>query len=176
MVYIALEELGWRPYIKTWTAQGLKTALPEASEQLRDQIYALFDTYVDAGLNWVNRNGKQYIVAVENNLTSSLAWLVQSLMMPSRGFKYGAGVRPEDQTAALGKIFAFAFVWSLGGNLAHGVKEEFDDFAREHLQPLSNFPGGGLVFDYMVDGSKVSTKCGGRLSPGTNVLYFFVSF
>ena len=45
-------------------------------------------------------------------------------------------------------------MWALGGNLAHGVKEDFDEFAREHLQPLSNFPGGGLVFDYMVDGSK----------------------
>ena len=49
MVYIALEELGWRPYIKTWAAQGLKAAIPEASEELRAQVYTLFDTYVDAG-------------------------------------------------------------------------------------------------------------------------------
>lgn len=160
MVYIALEELGWRPYIKTWTEQGLKVALPEASPQLRAQVYALFDTYVDAGLAWVAKQGKQYITAVENNLTTSLSWLVQSLMLPARGFKYGAGVLPDQQTAALGKIFAFAFVWAIGGNLAHGVKDDFDNFAREHLQPLSNFPGGGLVFDYMVDGSKVRRQMG----------------
>ena len=157
MVYIALEELGWRPYIKTWTEQGLKVAIPEASPQLRAQVYTLFDTYVDAGLAWVAKHGKQYITAVENNLTTSLSWLVQSLMLPARGFKYGAGVLPDQQTAALGKIFAFAFVWAIGGNLAHGVKDDFDNFAREHLQPVSNFPGGGLVFDYMVDGSKVRT-------------------
>ncbi len=59
-------------------------------------------------------------------------------MSPSRGFKYQpppGTVNPqklfEDQQLAMGKIFAFAYVWALGGNLAHGVREEFDTFARE---------------------------------------------
>lgn len=50
MVYIALEELGWKPYIKTWTEQGLKAAIPEANEQLRAHVYQLFMDHVDAGV------------------------------------------------------------------------------------------------------------------------------
>lgn len=42
---------------------------------------------------------------------------------------------------AIGRVFAFAYVWSLGGNLAHTVHEEFDDFAREQLSSVANFPG-----------------------------------
>jgi hypothetical protein len=49
MVYMALEELGWRPYVKTWAQQGLRLAIPEASEDIRNYVYTLFDTYVDAG-------------------------------------------------------------------------------------------------------------------------------
>lgn len=106
------------------------------------------------GLKWLSRYGKQFITAVENNMTTSLAWMVQSLMLPSRGFKY-KGVSPEDQEKALGRIFAFAYTWALGGNLVHSVKEEFDGFVREQLQAVCSYPGGGLVYDYMVDCSRM---------------------
>jgi dynein heavy chain len=82
-------------------------------------------------------------------------------MMPSRGFKYTPSANMnatklfEDQQTALGRIFAFAFVWALGGNLAHTMKDEFDTFAREKLQHICNFPSQGLVFDYTLDASKV---------------------
>ncbi|KAG1670781.1 hypothetical protein FOA52_014009, partial [Chlamydomonas sp. UWO 241] len=154
MVYIALEELGWRPYVQTWVAQGLATAVPDAPQQLREYVYQLFDEHVDAGLAWVARNGKQFIPAVENNLTTTLAWMVQSLMLPERGFKYGKGVSPEDQRKAVGKIFAWAFSWALGGNLVHSVKEDFDTFVRDQLSAVVNYPGSGLVFDFCVDSSK----------------------
>jgi dynein heavy chain len=35
----------------------------------------------------------------------------------------------------------FAFVWAVGGNLVRSVQEEFDEFARDQLAPVSNFPG-----------------------------------
>ncbi len=65
------------------------------------------------------------------------------------------GTTPEDQCKAVGKIFGFAYTWALGGNLIHTFKEEFDLFAREQLGAVCSYPGGGLVYDYMVDGSKV---------------------
>lgn len=76
-----------------------------------------------------------------NNRTASLCALMQSLMSPARGFKYDK--KPEETQLALGRVFVFAYVWALGGNLQHGVREEFDEFAREILANAANFPGEG---------------------------------
>lgn len=50
---------------------------------------------------------------------------VQSLMLPARGFKYGKGVKLEDQIAAVDKVFAFAYAWALGGNLVIKPRQLF---------------------------------------------------
>jgi hypothetical protein len=67
----------------------------------------------------------------------------------SAGHRYDA--KEEVVQAALCRAFAFSFVWAIGGNLIHTVREDFDAFAREHLAPLVVFPGGGTVFDYFVE-------------------------
>ncbi|KAJ9531756.1 hypothetical protein QJQ45_021904, partial [Haematococcus lacustris] len=55
---------------------------------------------------------------------------------------------------ALSRIFVFAYVWAMGGNLVHGCHEDFDEFAREQLGSVANFPGAATVFDYFVDASR----------------------
>lgn len=42
----------------------------------------------------------------------------------------------------------------MGGNLTHTVRDEFDEFAREQLANAAAFPGGGMVFDYLLDGHR----------------------
>ncbi|KAG2448089.1 hypothetical protein HYH02_007114 [Chlamydomonas schloesseri] len=152
MVYIALEELGWRPFIQTWAQQKLPAAIPQTAGPVAEAIYAMFDQYVDAGLEWVRKKGKEYIATVENNLTTSLAFLLQSMLSPARGFQWNA--KPEEVSIALNRIFGFCYVWALGGNLVHTAKEEFDEFARDHLQTLCAFPGSGTVFDHHLDSHK----------------------
>ena len=46
--------------------------LPDLAAEHREFIYSLFDGYVDAGLEWLKRKGKEFIPAVENNRTASL--------------------------------------------------------------------------------------------------------
>ncbi|GFR44385.1 hypothetical protein Agub_g5605 [Astrephomene gubernaculifera] len=152
MVYIALEELGWRPAIQTWARQTLLEAIPQIRPETAEAIYAMFDSYVDGGLAFVRKSGREYIASVDNNLTTSLAYMLQSLVSPSRGFNWAA--KPEEITMALGKLFGFCYVWALGGNLVHTAKEEFDDFIREHLQTLCAFPGSGSIFDFYLDCNK----------------------
>lgn len=74
------------------------------------------------------------------------------MLSPSRGFQWSA--KPEEVTMALNRIFGFCYVWALGGNLVHSAKEEFDEFARDHLQTLCAFPGSGSVFDHHLDCQK----------------------
>lgn len=52
-------------------------AVPGISAAQREHIYGLFDKYVDGGLAWVRKQGKEYIPSVDNNLTSTLTLLLQ---------------------------------------------------------------------------------------------------
>jgi len=55
-VYLALEELGWRPAVRTWCDKTLHGSLPMLAPQFRAYIYSLFDAHVDAGLAWLAAN------------------------------------------------------------------------------------------------------------------------
>lgn len=79
-------------FLSTARITGLQV-LPGLSADARATIYSLFDTYVDAGLTWLSQHGQEFISAVENNRTTSLSLMMQSLMMPERGFK--TDVKPE---------------------------------------------------------------------------------
>lgn len=61
-------------------------------------------------------------------------------MDPSKGFKL-SGLGPEAFNNAIGKLFGFAYVWALGGNLAMQSREAFDEFVKEHLAEMVTFPG-----------------------------------
>ena len=52
-------------------------AVPGLTKAHQDRIYNLFDKYVDGGLAWVRKQGTEYIPSVDNNLTMSLALLLQ---------------------------------------------------------------------------------------------------
>jgi dynein heavy chain len=52
MVYLTPEELGWRPYVKTW----VNTHFDDEelfSEFLQEHLYMLFDATVDIGLEYI---------------------------------------------------------------------------------------------------------------------------
>ena len=76
-VYIALEELGWRPSVQTWINKTLPAKIPDLRPEMRAYIFSLFDAHVDAGLTWLAKHGKFFIDIVENNITSSLCALMQ---------------------------------------------------------------------------------------------------
>ena len=48
-------------------------------------------------------------------------------------------------------LFAFSYVWSLGGNVNQAAMESFDTMARTELETVVRFPNYGSVYDYMVD-------------------------
>ena len=54
MVYLTYEELGWRPFVKTW----LKTFFPEdiLSDNLKEFVYSNFDATIDVGLEKIREH------------------------------------------------------------------------------------------------------------------------
>lgn len=53
--------------------------------EVAEAIYAMFDNYVDGGLAFVRKSGKEYIASVDNNLTTSLAMMLQVRRGPCNG-------------------------------------------------------------------------------------------
>lgn len=61
-------------------------------------------------------------------------------MDPSKGLKV-SGLEGAAFNSAIGKLFGFAYVWALGGNLAPSCREAFDEFVKEQLAEVVTFPG-----------------------------------
>lgn len=75
MVYVPLEELGWRPFVQTW----LDTAMGEVMSEVRDHLWQLFDSLIQPLLDWVRQNGREYFKSVDINLVTTMARIIQSL-------------------------------------------------------------------------------------------------
>ena len=144
MVYVPPEVVGWRPYVASWLAKlSSELGIPADTSKA---ILELFETYVDPGLEFVRRKGKENVPSVDINLVTSLTFIFQALIMPARGVDFTKPVRGE----FLSRLFSFAYVWSIGGNLDSTVVEAFDAFTRNQFDGVVSFPGAGTVYSYFV--------------------------
>jgi hypothetical protein len=68
---------------------------------------------------------------------------------------------PELVKLALSKVFTFAMIWGLGGNLVHSKHDEFDQVLRNTIGNACQIPSAGKVFDVFVDVSSdpVELRC-----------------
>lgn len=86
---------------------------------------------------------------------------LQSLLAPERGVDLSQ--EPEQLEPILAHLFAFAYVWGLGGNLAHPCHQPFTTFVRGQFGSLLNLPPSACAFDFFVDVRK-DAQGGGAVS------------
>jgi hypothetical protein len=63
MVYLTPEELGWRPYVKTWIYTFFNDD-SILSDDLKDYLYSIFDGSIDIGLDKIREHFSEPIVTV----------------------------------------------------------------------------------------------------------------
>ncbi len=78
MVYLEPASFGWRPLLTSWLV-----ALPEPLQEHRELVLGLVDWLVEPCLKFVFRKLKELVVTSESNLTRSLMYLFEMLMMES---------------------------------------------------------------------------------------------
>ena len=61
MVYLDPGDLGWRPYVRTWTKTHMSRKMSSATTKY---LLGLFDSYVDAGLKFIRKQAVQSISQV----------------------------------------------------------------------------------------------------------------
>jgi dynein heavy chain len=58
MVYLTPEELGWRPYVRTWI-DTFFTDLDLVPEKVKEFMWTTFDLTIDTGLTYIRENCKE---------------------------------------------------------------------------------------------------------------------
>ena len=82
--------------------------------------------------------------------------MLQAMLLPAN---FPAIVEPMTDSAKLGiqNIFAFCYVWSIGGAIEGHFRDAFDALVRNTFQGVAIFPAGaGLVYDYYCDPQRCS--------------------
>lgn len=147
MVYIDPNDLGWMPFVKTWIRKFEEKFDETASEYL----LGLFEKYVDAGLNFVNKKCQQTMKQVEIGKISTLCSLLESLLVVNK--EIDAKLEEGKLKSALSTTFAFCYVWAIGGNLKSASWDSFDTFVRNQFDDNGDakLSSGGDLFSYFVD-------------------------
>ncbi|CAM39839.2 putative dynein heavy chain [Leishmania braziliensis MHOM/BR/75/M2904] len=161
MVYVDADDLPWNTVACKWSETTL--AATGAQPQCRAYILSLFDAYVEKGLDWLKQlpASASLMSAGDINVVQSLCDLFTALVQVNKvRFMADPGGEvpppPDDpmfreRNEICNAIFAFSFVWSVGGNVDHAAMESFDTMARTLLESAARFPNYGSVYDYTIN-------------------------
>uniref|UniRef100_A0A8K9XJ36 Dynein, axonemal, heavy chain 6 n=1 Tax=Oncorhynchus mykiss TaxID=8022 RepID=A0A8K9XJ36_ONCMY len=144
MVYIDSNELKWMPYVQTWIT-GLTNKLPEA---VCVYLLALFEQYVEKGLQFVWKRCVQAMGQVDISKVTTLCCLLEALLL-------GDG-RPDLKmhlNSVLCQTFVFCYLWSVGGNLTDSHWDAFDSFVRQQFEDNNDakLPSSGDLWSVFMD-------------------------
>ena len=151
MIYLSTEDLGWRPFVKSW----LTAKANEGSDKqlVVDILQKSVDKYVDAALEYRRKECKELIPTDPLTSVRSLTYLYDSLEKNNEMNLTSMEGGVEQFTTVIEYMFNFSLIWALGGSLDEDSRKKFDVFLRE-LD--SRYPSQETVFDYWLDTKKKS--------------------
>jgi dynein heavy chain len=147
MVYLTYEELGWRPFVRTWLYTFFDDEI--LSDNLREFIYSNFDATIDIGLEKIRDTLTEPIKTVDLQQVVSICNFLEVYLNPTMGFKG----TDDEKKKLFNCAYAWSYIWGMGASLDERSKERFDDIARE-LFKGAQIPQVGSVYDYFYDMKK----------------------
>ncbi|EZA48745.1 Dynein heavy chain 2, axonemal [Ooceraea biroi] len=140
MVYLDYKNLGWRPYVDSWLRKY--DAKPEFAKEMNQ----LFESHVNATLEFKRRNCEELVPILELNAVQSLCKLLEVFATPQNGVELG---EDRDTFSIICKMwFFFCMIWSLCAAVNEEGRQKMDNFIREIE---SSFPLRDTVYEYYVD-------------------------
>ena len=139
MIFLDIEELGWKPIMKSWI-ETKKDLGQDYVENLQDIVLR----YVDKILTAKRLNCKELVPSSESACVRNACSLFDAL---SGEYKQGEMVR-EDFLFYVEKWFVFAMIWSIGATVDEQSRRELDVIIRD-IEPM--FPTTNTVFEYYIN-------------------------
>ncbi|WIA13292.1 hypothetical protein OEZ85_006876 [Tetradesmus obliquus] len=160
MIYLNVEDLGWRPFIMSWLASKAAAAAEEVAGSadaaaaggagLAQQVVALLskhiDRYMDAALEYKRLQCRELVPVDRLSSVRTFARLFDALATKDNGVSLEEG--PEAFATTVELWFLFSLIWGLGGSLDEEGRKKFDRFMREMD---TRYPSSETVFEYYVD-------------------------
>eukprot|EP00750_Incisomonas_marina_P005719 INCI14099.2.p1 GENE.INCI14099.2~~INCI14099.2.p1 ORF type:complete len:3630 (-),score=727.81 INCI14099.2:1911-12800(-) len=141
MVYLDVEDLGWRPFTYSWIARNWGEV-----KELVDFYTGLFDKYVAQLLEFIESSVKELVPQNPNSAVHSLCRLYDTFNTSQYGLDWEENKETYFSTAE--KIFSFCLVWTLGASATAGGRKKFDVKIREIE---AQFPPSDTIYDYFFD-------------------------
>lgn len=81
MVYLTYEELGWRPFVRTWVYKFFNddTIL---NDEMKEYLYSVFDSTIDLGLDKIRDHFAEPIATANIQQVISLCNFLEVLVNP----------------------------------------------------------------------------------------------
>lgn len=142
MIYLDIEELGWRPILKSW----LDTK-KEQGQEYYENLLDVANRYLDKILTAKKLSCNELVKSSESACVKNCCKLFDSLTgMYSRG-----EMAQDDWNLYVEKWFVFSMIWSIGATVDEGSRRELDVILRD-IEPM--FPTTNTVFEYYISPDK----------------------
>jgi len=122
MIYLDVEELGWRPYVSQWIA-----ARP-GTDEFREFIDSLSEKYVPKVLKVKKTSCKELTETSETACVINLCKLYDGLC---KNLKKADDEEQEAFLLYVEKWFAFCLIWSIGATVEEESRREIDYILRD---------------------------------------------
>ena len=153
MVYLTPEELGWRPYVKTWIATFFddEDVMPA---KVKEWLWDTFDSTIDIGLTFIRENCKEAITTTDLQQVTSICNFIEGFVDEKKGWK--PTLTDEQKISLLNCCFAWSYAWGIGGSLHTSGKDRLDTIIRDQFKS-AGIPSSFTAFDYWFDMKKTQT-------------------
>ena len=150
MVYMTPEDLGWRPYVRSW----MPRKFPDDSilnDELKSMILDHFELCTDNAIQRIRGGLHEPIPTVDVQLVTSVCNFIEALVNHHNGWR--DKFKPDEKKKFLMSCFAFAFAWGMGGSLEFFGKERIDDIVKDGVKSVS-IPAKDTIYEYYFDSKK----------------------
>ena len=149
MVYVDVEELGWKPYVRTWlTALGddsepgtFASAIKADDKVMKDHILDLFDMLCEDGINFVQSECSQMVITTSLGRIQSLCAMFESCVQ---------NPKLEINKQMVTQLWLWCYIWTMGGSIIDAHWEKWDTFVRGQVEDIAEarLPTQSDMFNY----------------------------
>ena len=127
MVYLTAQELGWKPYVRTWMDKRFPADDISLDAELKEHLWETFEQTIDHGIEKVRSGLKEPIITDDLQLVKGVCNFLTVMIDPQKGFRGDN----KQKKADLERLISFSFTWGLGAALDEKSKDAFDTCVRD---------------------------------------------
>ena len=141
MIYLDIEQLGWRPMVDMWIES-------KESEEMRLHLEELFDKYVPKLLQVKRTQCKELVATSESACVRNLMSLFDNQM---KSVTIVADEDADTYKLLIEKLFVFSVIWSVGATVEEDSRKRIDDILRD-IESI--FPHQNTVYEHYINFEK----------------------